>query len=231
MSDLELDAGAEQAGAAERARELAPALEALLFASGDPVTLEDLRMALPERNRADAEAGLELLQETYRLEPRGLQVIRVAGGYRMATRPEYDRHLRALYRQRNRHRLGRAALETLAVIAYRQPITAPEIGEIRGKDPGGVLKTLLEKKLIRTQGRKRVVGRPFLYGTTREFLVHFGLDSLRDLPSMEEFNAMIAEPELPLDLDPAAIREEGLPIGAVGDPQHAETLESGPEEA
>jgi segregation and condensation protein B len=157
-------------------------------------------MALPSSDRPLAEAALERLEERYRVEQRGLQIRRVAGGLRMTTRPEHDRVLRALYRQRNRHRLGRAALETLAVIAYRQPITAPEIGAIRGKDPIGVLKSLLDKRLIRTQGRKRVVGRPFLYATTREFLVHFGLDSLEDLPSMEEFNAMIAEPELPIEL-------------------------------
>ena len=147
-------------------------------------------MALPEPNRADAEAGLELLQETYRLEPRGLQVIRVAGGYRMATRPEYDRHLRALYRQRNRHRLGRAALETLAVIAYRQPVMRAEIEAIRGVKAGPILRTLLDHRMVKMVGRADVPGRPLQYGTTQHFLETFGLESLSDLPSVKEFRQL-----------------------------------------
>ena len=188
--------------------QLIPALEALLFAAGDPVSLDELRSALPEEDRAGAQAALEHLEAMYRRGDRGMQILRVAGGYRMTTRPDFDRHLRALFRQRNRHRLGRAALETLAIIAYRQPITAPEISEVRGKDSAGVLRTLMEKRLIRTHGRKRVVGRPFLYGTTRDFLVHFGLDSLEDLPSVEEFSSMLAEPEAELPLDPPTAQDE-----------------------
>ena len=206
MSEMDLPRGTPPAEAPapipDEVEGLLPALEALLFAAGDPLSLEEMRSALPAEDRARAEAALECLEARYRHGDRGLQIVRVASGYRMTTRPEYERHLRALFRGRNRHRLGRAALETLAVIAYRQPITAPEIAEIRGKDPAGVLKTLMEKRLVRARGRKRVVGRPFLYGTTREFLIHFGLDSLKDLPSMEEFSAMVAEPELPLDVEP-----------------------------
>lgn len=193
--------------------ELLPALEALLFAAGDPLSLDELKMAVPEEDRPRVEDAMAALTATYEASPRGMQIVRVAGGYRMVTRPRFDRHLRALRRQRNRHRLGRAALETLAVIAYRQPITAPEIAEIRGKDPGGVLRTLLDKRLIRTQGRKRVVGRPFLYATTRDFLIHFGLDSLKDLPSMEEFSEMISEPELPLEVADRGADAAGSPPG------------------
>ena len=169
------------------------ALEALLFAADEPLALDDLRAALSREERPVAEAALGVLMQRYQDEARGLQIIQVAGGYRMTTRVEHDRHLRALYRNRNRTRVGPAALETLAIIAYRQPITAPEIGDIRGKDPGAVLKTLLDKHLIRTRGRRKVVGRPFLYGTTREFLVHFGLNNLEELPSMEEFNALLSD--------------------------------------
>jgi segregation and condensation protein B len=207
-----------QPGAEDRAPDdaaldaLVPALEALLFAAGDPLTLEELRSALPAEDRAGVGPALERLEAAYRRDGRGLQILRVAGGYRITTRPEYDRHLRALYRQRHRQRLGPAALETLAVVAYRQPVTGPEIAEIRGVDPQGVLQTLLERKLIRTVGRKRVVGRPFLYGTTKEFLVHFGLDSLDDLPRMEEFSALVGEPPPPpapdRPPDPAAAGEE-----------------------
>jgi segregation and condensation protein B len=160
-----------------------PMLEALLFAAGDPVTLEDKDLVEPALSR---------LLEVYG-EDRGLQIVRLAGGYRMVTRTAYDRYIRALVQQRNRRRLGRAALETLAIVAYRQPVTGPEISEIRGKDSAGVLKGLVDKRLLRITGRKRVVGKPFLYGTTREFLLHFGLDSLDDLPDMAEFEAMLQE--------------------------------------
>jgi len=206
-----------------------PALEALLFAADEPLSLEDLRMALSADERPAAVHALERLEARLGEEMRGLQVIQVAGGYRMTTRGEFDRHLRALYRRRNRFRPGRAALETLAIVAYRQPITAPEIAEIRGVDPAGVLRTLMDRRMIRTQGRKRVVGKPFLYGTTQDFLVHFGLNSLEDLPSMEEFNAMVGnwamdEAE---DLSDAPGTPESTELGVEDpEPSHAE----GPED-
>jgi segregation and condensation protein B len=171
---------------------LMPVLEALLFAAGEPLSLEEMQAAVPEEERTAVEPALRLLERAYD-DARGLQILRVAGGYRMATRSAFDRYIRALFRQRNRHRLGRAALETLAIVAYRQPVTGPEISEIRGKDSSAVLKGLLEKRLLRITGRKRVVGKPFLYGTTRQFLMHFGLNSLDDLPEMTEFEEMIAQ--------------------------------------
>jgi segregation and condensation protein B len=171
---------------------LMPVLEALLFAAGEPLSLEEMQAAVPEDERPAVEGALTRLQGAYG-DARGLQILQVAGGYRMATRSAFDRYIRALFRQRNRHRLGRAALETLAIVAYRQPVTGPEISEIRGKDSSAVLKGLLEKRLLRITGRKRVVGKPFLYGTTQQFLIHFGLNSLDDLPEMTEFEEMIAQ--------------------------------------
>jgi segregation and condensation protein B len=197
----------EFARAAATAGPVALAFEALLFAADSPLSLEEMRQALPEGERGSAEAGLALLLSRYAEEDRALQILAVAGGYRMTTRPVHDRVVRALYRNRQRLRLGRAALETLAIVAYRQPITSPEIAEIRGKDPSGVLRTLLERSLVRTRGRKRVVGKPFLYGTTREFLEQFGLNSLEDLPSLEEFQAMLGDSQLAL---PAEESDEAI---------------------
>jgi segregation and condensation protein B len=138
---------------------------------------------------------------------RGLRVEKVAGGYRITTRPELADVLREFVRRRNRTRLSRAALETLAVVAYRQPVTAPEIEEIRGVNPAAILKGLLEKRFVRISGRKRVVGNPFLYETTPEFLDHFGLDRVDDLPSLEEFASLLdeAQPALPEIADPTPV--------------------------
>ena len=121
--------------------------------------------------------------------PRRLE--RVAGGWRLATRPEVGPWVRRFFRERNRTRLTSAALETLAIVAYKQPITAPEVQAIRGVDPSHGIKSLLEKRMIRILGRKKVVGNPLLYGTTKQFLVHFGLDRLADLPSLEEFDKFL----------------------------------------
>jgi len=125
----------------------------------------------------------------------GLQIERVAGGFRVATRSEVGAWVRRFFRQRNRTRLSPAALETLAIVAYRQPITAPEIQAIRGVDPSASLKSLVEKKLVRILGKKKVVGHPLLYGTSRHFLVHFGLDRLQDLPPIDDFQELLGAGE------------------------------------
>jgi segregation and condensation protein B len=167
--------------------EIKAILEALIYVSEEPVKeAEILGVFSPELSETVQRALHELVLE-YSGLPRGLRIVQVAGGFRMQTRPEHDSWIRSLYRLRNRVRLSRAALETLAIIAYRQPVTTPEIQAIRGINPMGVLQTLLERRLIRTLGRKKVVGKPILYGTTDEFLVHFGLQSLSDLPSLEDF--------------------------------------------
>ena len=166
-------------------------LEALIYVSEEPVKEPEILEIFPPGQAEAVRRALAELVLEYSAVPRGLRIVSVAGGYRMQTRPEHDSWIRSLYRQRNRVRLSRAALETLAIIAYRQPVTTPEIQAIRGINPMGVLQTLLDRRLIRTLGRKKVVGKPILYGTTEEFLVHFGLNALSDLPSLEDFPDLV----------------------------------------
>ena len=164
------------------------AIEAILFVSSEPVPRARLLELFDEEDREAAAAALEAVLTRYGAgDERGVMVEEVAGGVRLATRPEVAGWLRRFFEVSGGSKLSMAALETLAIIAYRQPITGPEIQELRSVSPAGVLKTLLERRLVRITGRKEVVGKPFLYGTTREFLVHFGLNSLRDLPPLEEF--------------------------------------------
>ena len=164
---------------------LLPALEALLFSSSRPVSRRDLAEVLEAT--PDAVAGaLARLTKDADAERRGIRLEEVAGGWRFVTRPEFDSLLRRFHNVSERSRLSLAALETLAIIAYRQPITLPEIQEIRAVNSASVVNTLFEKKLITTAGRKSVVGSPFLYRTTSEFLVRFGLKEVGDLPRPEE---------------------------------------------
>jgi segregation and condensation protein B len=168
-------------------------LEALLFAGEEPLTLDDAASVLGEDRRGEIEQALSDLRAHLERSGGGLRVQAVAGGFRITTDPNLGPFVRALVRSRNRQRLSRAALETLAIVAYKQPITAPEIQEIRGVNPSAILASLLDRRLIRILGRKKVVGKPFVYGTTRDFLIRFGLNSVEDLPSMEEFEAMLQE--------------------------------------
>jgi segregation and condensation protein B len=175
--------------------EMEAALEAILFVSSEPVPRARLLELFEEDERAEAAEALEAVLARYAdgdalgnsLGNRGVLVEDVAGGVRLATRPEVGGWLRRFFDVSGGTKLSMAALETLAIIAYRQPVTGPEIQELRGVSPAGVLKTLLERRLVRISGRKEVVGKPFLYGTTKEFLVHFGLNSLKDLPPLAEF--------------------------------------------
>jgi segregation and condensation protein B len=169
----------------KRAEKIVPALEALLFSSGRPVKKKDLAEALEATPEAVDEA-LRLIAEGADRPERGVRLESVADGWRFVTRPEYDAMLRKFHDVSERSRLSLAALETLAIIAYRQPITLPEIQEIRGVNSASVLNTLFEKKLISTAGRRSVVGSPFLYRTTSDFLVRFGLKDVDDLPQPEE---------------------------------------------
>jgi segregation and condensation protein B len=172
--------------------DLLPAvIEALVFSSGEPIALQELVASLPGVDAEQVEQALDELEQRYRDQGAGLKVERVAGGFQLATRSQVGPWVRRFFRHRNRTRISAAALETLAVIAYKQPVTAPEIQAIRGKDPSASLKTLLEKKLVRILGKKKVIGRPLLYGTSRQFLVHFGLDKLDDLPAFEEFEQLV----------------------------------------
>jgi segregation and condensation protein B len=167
--------------------EMEAALEAILFVSSEPVPRSKLLELFDEGEREQAAEALETVLARYQGDERGVMVEDVAGGVRIATRPEVGGWLRRFFEVSGSSKLSMAALETLAIIAYRQPVTGPEIQELRGVNSAGVLKTLLERRLVRIAGRKEVVGKPFLYGTTKEFLVHFGLNSLKDLPPLEEF--------------------------------------------
>ena len=164
------------------------AVEAVLFSSPRPVREKDLAELLEATPAAVAEA-VKMLAERTDVEERGVRVEKVAGGWRFVTRPEFDSLLRKYHEVTERSRLSLAALETLAIIAYRQPITMPEIQDIRGVNSSSVLKTLFEKKLITTAGKKAVVGSPFFYKTTPDFLMRFGLNELTELPRPEELDA------------------------------------------
>jgi segregation and condensation protein B len=169
------------------------ALEAIIYAADEPATIEQLAGALGEEKLV-VQAALDELVASYAAEERGIEVRAVAGGYKMYTKPQqHDVVRRFIKSLRPPLRLSMPALETLAVIAYKQPATGPEIGEIRGVNTSGVLKTLLEKRLIVTAGRKEVIGRPILYKTSKEFLMRFGLSDLDELPSLKEFEALARE--------------------------------------
>lgn len=192
VNESEAPAAAEEPRPRESSvRKIRPALEALLFSSSRPVKELELAEVLEATPEAVA-AALASLAEEADTPARGIRLERVAGGWRYVTRPEFDSLLRKFHEVTERSRLSLAALETLAIIAYRQPITLPEIQEIRGVNSSSVLTTLLEKKLVTTAGRKSVVGTPFLYRTTRDFLVRFGLNELDDLPKPEELDEDLA---------------------------------------
>lgn len=180
-------------------------LESIIYAAETPVTLEQMIGLVKDAVSAegtsdDAEiksrvrSTLEELIADYSAPDHGIEVRQVAGGYRMSTKPEQHEMVRAFAKSlKPPNRLSMPALETLAVIAYKQPVTVPEINDIRGVDSGGVIGTLLDRKLITTAGRKQVIGRPILYKTTKDFLLRFGLKEIGELPSMEEFEKLVAE--------------------------------------
>ncbi len=194
--------------------QLVAVIEALIFASPEPLTPKMLFKLLENEPKEDVELAVSSLRKDYERHG-GVQIVEVAGGYQIVTRPEMHEWVRRLFHERKTQKLSVQALETLAVIAYKQPITAPEIAEIRGVNTAGVLSTLLERHLIKIAGRKAVVGRPFLYATTREVLIRFGLRDLGDLPKVEVLADVLgfeppagladsgpSEGRLPLDVEP-----------------------------
>jgi segregation and condensation protein B len=180
-------------------------LEAIIYAAETPILLEQMTHLVKETVIAEGAADeaemksrvrscLEELVGEYGKPDHGIEIRQVAGGYRMSTKPEQHEVVRAFAKSlKPPIRLSLPALETLAVIAYKQPVTVPEINDIRGVDSGGVIGTLLDRKLISTAGRKQVIGRPILYKTTKEFLMRFGLKDVNELPSMEEFEKLVEE--------------------------------------
>ncbi|MEO7192339.1 MAG: SMC-Scp complex subunit ScpB [Vicinamibacterales bacterium] len=190
-------------------------IEALIFASPDPVSTKALSKLLDTETADEIAAAIDSLKAEYDA-PGGLQLVEVAGGYQIVTRPELHEWVRRLFHERTTQKLSVAALETLAVIAYKQPITAPEITDVRGVNAAGVVGTLMERKLIKIVGRKQVVGRPFLYGTTRDFLDRFGLNDLSDLPKVEDMSELLG-----FDL-PSAVTEPAPQNALPFDPEPQE---------
>ncbi len=181
--------------------QIKPILESLIFVSESPVRLETLIEILPESNKEAILEGIAQIRQEYAEPSRGFELMEVAGGYQFRTKPQWGPWVNRLKKAKS-VKLSRSALETLAITAYRQPITRPEIEEIRGVDSGWVLRTLLEKGLIRIVSRKDIPGRPLVYGTTKAFLEIFNLNTLSDLPTLKEI-----EPPQP----PDAPQEESLP--------------------
>ena len=201
---------ADDLAAETPSREMKAVGESLIFASPEPVTPKVLFRLLADEPREAVQAAVEAVREDYWDRP-GLQLVDVAGGYQIVTRPEYHEWVRRLFHERSTRKLTVQGLETLAVIAYKQPVTALEIGEVRGVDPAGVLSTLLDRHLIKIIGRKNIVGRPFLYATTKEFLIRFGLNDIRDLPRVEDMvEALDFDP--PAGLVEQTLAEDVLPL-------------------
>ena len=208
--------------------ELKAILEAMIFASPEPLTPRTIYRILDTEPKEDVQAALQALKQDYE-RPGGLQLVDVAGGYQIVTRQDLHEWVRRLFNERTTQKLSVPALETLAVVAYKQPLTALEIGEIRGVNTSGVLNTLLERHLVKIVGRKQVVGRPFMYATTKEFLIRFGLNDLSDLPKVEDMTEALglegggapllvertpAEELLPLE-EPDPEAPPGTPGGSV----------------
>ncbi|MBF0331875.1 MAG: SMC-Scp complex subunit ScpB [Candidatus Omnitrophica bacterium] len=190
------------------------AVEALLFVSEKPVTVDQLKEAVAGSLAADIKAVLQQLKDEYDNSPRGMTVIEIAGGWQMLSSPSFAEYIREFYKTRHKEKLSRAALECLAIIAYKQPVSRTDVELIRGVNSDGTVMHLLNKGLIKIAGRKEVPGRPYVYGTTNLFLEFFGLRSLEDLPKLEEFPALmpvnevgVAAPEVVSDALVAAPAE------------------------
>jgi len=162
-------------------------LESLLFVNEKPISIAELSDVV-ELDRKDIARAMEELAQGYDTRGSGICIVKVAGGYQMFSHPDNEIWIKQMYRQKNKQKLSSASLETLSIIAYKQPITKMEIETIRGVNIDGVMRHLLKLGLIKTAGRKEVIGRPFLYITTRKFLEYFGLNSIKDLPKLEEFS-------------------------------------------
>ena len=230
QAKLQLEDLEESSSVAMTAAELKPILEALIYVADEPIAEAALVTLLGKEHQEGIREGLRLLQEHYQSADCGLEIKEVAGGYKMATKAEHHEWVRKYVKHHTPPtKLSLASLETLAVIAYRQPITVPEIQDVRGVNAVSVLKTLLDKKLITTSGRKNVIGRPILYRTTKEFLVHFGLKNLDELPSLEEFedlarSASDAVAETSASEEPEAAFRAAQADSAIGPVSSGETM-------
>jgi len=168
-------------------------IESLIFVSLEPLNLEKIKSICTESSNKEIEKSIQELIESYASNDRGIQIIQAAGGYLFSTKSEYDQWIRRLFRLEQKSKLSHAALETLATVAYHQPITLAEISALRGVDASHSLKSLLQKKLVKITGRKTSPGRPLIYRTTDKFLTYFGLNNIKDLPSEEEILKILDE--------------------------------------
>lgn len=190
--------------------ELKSLLEALMFTATEPLNLDHFRSVVPDVEKADLQEALEEMKADYEARNAGIVLREVANGYQMYSHSRWNTQIQSLFSKPLIIKLSRSALETLAIIAYKQPITLPEISEIRSCNAAGAIKTLLECNFAKVLGRKRVVGRPFLYGTTREFLVHFGMKDLSEMPQLQEFEELLGEKVSPVMLQPPVETEMDL---------------------
>jgi segregation and condensation protein B len=199
--------------AAVEDRELQAILESLLFVSHAPLSVDRLAGVVEGVSKSEVKQALRRLQDSYETAGRGLQIVEVAGGFQMVTRPDYAPWVKRLEKTKAAQKLSRSALESLAIIAYKQPIVRVEIEQIRGVEVSGVLRTLLERKLIRMVGRKDVPGRPIMYGTTKYFLQHFGLRDLSGLPPLRELKELgeAEQASLPAEEDPLVVGADATP--------------------
>ncbi len=201
---------------------LARIIEAILFAADAPQTVEQLSLGLPDKPLDEIEETLVAMREQFESEERGWRLEQIAGGWQLLSHPDVYGYVERFLEGKRRARLSRAALETLAVVAYRQPITRGELEDLRQVDCGGVLHTLIERELVTISGRSTTIGRPLLYRTTERFLEHFGLASLADLPRLEEVEALWASDEIRSQLDEEVERRMGplvTPDGGETEPE------------
>ena len=189
-------------------KEIKAIIEALIFVSGEPITLNRIRDVIEGVDKKTLERLASELKDEFNKEYRGLQLVEIANGYQLTTRSEYANWIKKLNKIKVSTKLSKPAMETLAIIAYKQPIIKPEVEKIRGVDSGGVIKTLLERKLIKIIGRMDIVGKPMMYGTTSEFLQYFGLKDLTDLPTLREFQEL-KEEEVPVTASAEASDNQG----------------------
>lgn len=193
--------GCETAVRTFEIRELKGIVESLLFVSQEPLSIQRLMTVIGDVTRAEVSDALKILEEELGKQGRGIRLVEVAGGFRLVTKQEYAPWIKRLDKSKSTAKLSRSALESLAIIAYKQPIVKAEIEEIRGVETSGVVRTLLERKLVRIVGRKEVPGRPIMYGTTKYFLEHFGLNDLSQLPPLREFKELGESEQTVLPMD------------------------------
>ena len=227
---------ADIAAQAVAARELKAIVESLLFVSSEPLSVQRLLAVIGDVTKVEVTQALRSLGEELEQEGRGLRLAEVAGGFRLLTKQEYAGWIKRLDKSKSTAKLSRSALESLAIIAYKQPIVRSEIEDIRGVETSGVVRTLLERKLVRIVGRKEVPGRPIMYGTTKYFLEHFGLNDLSQLPPLREFKELGESEQAMLPMDDGErlttnefVEEAAIPVAQIVFEQRADPSEA-PEE-